>query len=237
MPSILMILTSARTWSLRDGGQRPTGFWGEEFVVPHRLLTEAGVNVTIATPGGLVPVADEFSLVPETNGGDVEKVADLRAYLERVAHLLEKPARLEDIDPADFDGVLIPGGHGPMQDLAVNPDVARVLATLLPDESKVVAALCHGQASFFSAGNPDGNWLFKGRKLTAFTDEEETQTGLAANALWLLEERLRGGGAEFTSGPAWGSYVVVDGNLVTGQNPASGEAAAKAILKELADRA
>lgn len=235
MSSVLIVLTGARVWSQTDGSQHPTGFWAEEFVVPHRILTEAGVDVTIATPGGLVPVADQASLDPETNGG-AAKVADLKAYLDQVQGVLESPVRLEDVDPAQFDGVLIPGGHGPMQDLAVNPDVARILAALLPDQSKVVASLCHGPASFLAAGNPDGSWLFKGRKLTGFTDEEETQAGLAANAPWLLESRLRAGGAEFSAGPAWGSYVVVDGNLITGQNPASGEAAAEAILKELSAR-
>jgi len=235
MSSVLIVLTAARVWSQKDGSQHPTGFWAEEFVVPHRILTEAGVAVTVATPGGLVPVPDQGSLSPEANGG-AEKVAGLTAYLEQVKGALQAPVRLEDVDPAQFDGVLIPGGHGPMQDLAVNPDVARILAAMLPDQSKVVASLCHGPASFLSAGNPDGSWLFKGRKLTAFTDEEETQAGLAGNAPWLLEARLRAGGAEFSSGPAWGSYVVVDGNLVTGQNPGSGEAAAEAILKELSAR-
>jgi putative intracellular protease/amidase len=237
MSSILIVLSAARVWSQKDGTQRPTGFWAEEFVVPHRILTEAGVNLTIATPGGKVPVADEGSLSVGANGGDATKVADLCSYLEKVRGVLESPARLEDVDPADFDGVLIPGGHGPMQDLAVNPDLAGVLATMLPDPAKVVASLCHGPASFLAAGDPDGSWLFKGRRLTSFTDEEEQQTGLAANAPWLLEERLRGAGAQFESGPAWGPFVVVDGNLVTGQNPASGEKAAEAMLKELAARA
>jgi putative intracellular protease/amidase len=145
--------------------------------------------------------------------------------------------RLEDVRPNAYDGVIIPGGHGPMQDLAVNPDVGRVLAGMLDDPTKVVASLCHGPASFLAAGRADGSWLFKGRKLTAFTDDEEQQVGLSANAPWLLEERLRGAGAQFESGPAWASHIVVDGNLITGQNPASGEAAANALLKELASRA
>jgi putative intracellular protease/amidase len=234
MPSVLIVLSSARLWSQKDGTQRPTGFWAEEFVVPHRILAEAGLDLTIATPGGKIPVADEGSLSLAANGDDADKVADLRSYLGKVKDLLDAPTRLEDVDPADFDAVLIPGGHGPMQDLAVNSDVARILARLLPDPTKVVVSLCHGPASFLSAGNPDGSWLFKGRKLTAFTDEEEQQVGLAANAPWLLEERLRISGAKFESGPAWGPYIVVDGNLITGQNPASGEAAAQALLKLLA---
>jgi len=150
-----------------------------------------------------------------------------------VKNLLESPARLEDVDPAGYDAVFIPGGHGPMQDLAVNPDVARILAVMLPDDSKVVASLCHGPAAFLAAGDAEGNWLFKGRKLTAFTDDEEKQAGLANNAPWLLEDRLRAAGAVFEPGPAWASHVVVDGNLITAQNPASAEAAGKAILAKL----
>jgi putative intracellular protease/amidase len=111
--------------------------------------------------------------------------------------------------------------------------VARILAALLPDETKVVASLCHGPAAFLAAGDAEGNWLFKGRKLTAFTDEEEKQAGLADSAPWLLEDRLRAGGAIFESAPAWSSHVVVDGNLITAQNPASAEAAGQAILAKL----
>ncbi|MFJ4626953.1 type 1 glutamine amidotransferase domain-containing protein [Streptomyces sp. NPDC088847] len=236
MSAVLMVLTSAKFWSQKDGTQRPTGFWAEEFAVPHRILTEAGVDLTIATPGGLPAVPDELGLSLQANGGDSGKVAGLRAYLEATKDLLASPTRLEDADPADYDAVIIPGGHGPMQDLAVNPDVGRVLTTMLSDPAKVVASLCHGPASFMAAGRDDGSWPFKGRRLTAFTDAEEEQVGLSANAPWLLEERLRGAGAHFESGPAWSSYVVVDGNLITGQNPASGGAAAQALLKELAAR-
>ena len=226
MSAVLVVLSGARVWSLKDGNQHPTGFWADEFVAPYRLLTEAGHAVTIATPGARVPVVDQASL------GD-ESGPELRAYLDSVKDLLESPARLEDVDPAAYDAVFIPGGHGPMQDLAVDPDVARILAAMLPDSSKVVASLCHGPAAFLAAGDAEGKWLFKGRKLTAFTDEEEKQAGLADNAPWLLENRLRAGGAVFESGPAWASHVVVDGNLITAQNPASAEEAGKAILARL----
>jgi len=226
MSSVLLVLSGARVWSLKDGTQHPTGFWADEFVAPYRLLIAAGHDVTIATPGARVPVVDQASL------GDASG-AELRAYLESVKDVLESPIRLEDVDPAAYDGVFIPGGHGPMQDLAVNPDVARILAALLPDNGKVVASLCHGPAAFLAAGDAEGNWLFKGRKLTAFTDDEEKQAGLADKAPWLLEDRLRAGGAVFESGPAWSSHVVVDGNLITAQNPASAEAAGRAILARL----
>ena len=226
MSSVLVVLSGARVWSLKDGTQHPTGFWADEFVAPYRLLLEAGHDVTIATPGARVPVVDQASL------GD-DSGPELRAYLESVKDKLESPARLEDVDPAAYDAVFIPGGHGPMQDLAVNPDIARILAAMLPDTSKVVASLCHGPAAFLAAGDAEGNWLFKGRKLTAFTDDEEKQAGLADKAPWLLEDRLRAGGADFESGTAWTSHVVVDGNLITAQNPASAEAAGQALLSLL----
>ena len=228
MSSVLLVLSGARVWSLKDGTQHPTGFWADEVTAPHRLLVEAGHDVTIATPGARIPVVDQASLSDDESG------AEQRAYLESVKDVLESPSRLEDVDPATYDAVFIPGGHGPMQDLAVNPDVARILAALLPDDTKVVASLCHGPAAFLAAGDAEGNWLFKGRKLTAFTDEEEKQAGLADNAPWLLEDRLRAGGAVFESAPAWSSHVVVDGNLITAQNPASAEAAGQAILAKLA---
>ncbi|MFD3484814.1 type 1 glutamine amidotransferase domain-containing protein [Streptomyces sp. NPDC058665] len=237
MSSVLMVLSAARKWTQKDGTQRPTGFWAEEFADPHRILSAAGVDITLATPGARVPVADEMSLSEQANGGDTAKVAELRAYLAGAAGFLESPVRLEDVSPGDYDAVVIPGGHGPMQDLAVNEDVARVLEALLPDPTKVVTAICHGQAALLPAGASDGSWLFAGRRLTSFTDEEERQVGLADNAPWLLETRLRGAGAVYESGPAWGPYIAVDGNLVTGQNPASAGPAAEALLKELADRA
>ncbi|BCY05209.1 type 1 glutamine amidotransferase domain-containing protein [Actinoplanes sp. L3-i22] len=218
---VLLVLSGARFWTQKDGVQRPTGFWAEEFTTPYRALTGAGVEVTIATPGGRVPVADVVSLDDEQ-----------KAYLKEID--LENPARLDAVDPGDFDAVLIPGGHGPMQDLAVDPDIARILEAMVPDESKTVVALCHGVAAFLPAGAPDGGWLFRGRRINSFTDVEEEQVGLAANAPWLLESRLRAAGAAYESGPVFGSYVVVDGNLITGQNPQSAGAAAEALLKALA---
>ncbi|MFM0060208.1 type 1 glutamine amidotransferase domain-containing protein [Paraburkholderia phytofirmans] len=236
MHSILMILTGATTWTQKDGTQRPTGFWAEEFVTPHEIFIRSGARITLATPAGRRSVVDALSLSPQANHGDTEKVAGLSAYLERFADVLRAPLRIEDVKAADFDAVFVPGGHGPMQDLAVDAGVGKILHAALHNERQVVAAVCHGQASFLSAGGAQG-WSFKGRKLTAFTNAEETQVGLAANAIWLLEDRLRAAGAFFEAGAPWSSHVVIDGNLVTGQNPASAGAAAEAVLHRLASLA
>lgn len=231
MPSVLMLLTGARQWTLKDGTAHPTGYWAEEFVAADRVLRDAGFDVTIATPGARPPVADELSLSLEMNGGDSVRVAGLRSYLDDAAGRLAAPIALETVDPAAFDAVFIPGGHGPMEDLAVDATVGRLLVAMLED--RIVASVCHGPASFLSALHPDGRSLFAGRRLTAFTDAEETAVGLAANAPWLLESRLREAGATFEAGPLWAPYVVVDGNLITGQNPASAEQAALALAAML----
>jgi len=233
MQSVLMILSGATSWTQLDGSQRPTGFWGEEFAVPHEILLAAGAKVAIATPGGVPATVDALSLSPEANQGDAAKAETVSAYLNQHAAALNSPQRIEDIDLSRFDAVFVPGGHGPMQDLAVNDSVGRVLAAALADRSKVVAAVCHGQASFLAAGTPSV-WAFKGRRLTAFTNTEETQVGLAANAPWLLEDRLRAAGASFEAADPWGPHVVVDGNLVTGQNPASAAPVTRAVLDLLA---
>ena len=235
MTNTLIVLTGARIWHLNDGTEHPTGFWVEEFVAPHRAFTEAGHTITIATPGGVVPVGDELSLAPAMNNNDEVVVAELRAYLDKSQEALAGAVPLASIDPADYDVVFIPGGHGPMEDLATDPDVARILEAVLDDTSKILASVCHGPASFVSATR-DGKWLFAGRNLTAFLDEEESQAGFAERAPWLLESRLVQQGARFDAGPAWASHIVTDGNLITGQNPQSAEAAAQAVITQLANR-
>lgn len=236
MTSILMVLTGARHWTLRDGTEHPTGFWAEEFVAPHQVLTGAGVEVVVATPGGVRPLADELSLTPEMNGGSMAAVAELRRYLAESDGVLSAPLRIEDLDAADYDAIFVPGGHGPMQDLATSLAIGSLLTTFLDDASKMVVSVCHGPASFLTAQRDDGRWAFDGRRLSAFTNEEETQVGFAANAPWLLEDRLRAAGARFEAGPAWGSHVVVDGNLITGQNPGSARDAATTLLAALGVR-
>ncbi len=142
---------------------------------------------------------------------------------------------LTDADMSEFDAVFAPGGHGPMVDLADNPDVGRLLTALQRNRAPI-AALCHGPAILLSAPErADGLWLFDGYRMTSFTDEEEDQTeaGLLGMA-WLLDIALKNAGAVFDDGPsAWVSHVVVDRNLITGQNPGSTEATADAVIKKL----
>lgn len=146
---------------------------------------------------------------------------------------LDNPLKLEDVIASDYDVVFQVGGHGPMQDLAVHPTIGQLFVDVLADDNKILAAVCHGPAAFLSAHLPDGTWLMKGRRLTGFSNEEETLATLAGNAPWLLEDRLRLAGAQYESEPGWTPHVVEDGNLITGQNQKSAGAAADAILSRL----
>lgn len=144
-------------------------------------------------------------------------------------------SELTDAHLAEFDAVFTPGGHGPMVDLADNPDVGRLLR-VLHEKNAPIAALCHGPALLLSAPErPDGLWLFDGYRMTSFTDEEEDQTEAGRLGMaWLLDTALKNAGAVFDDAPsAWTSHVVVDRNLITGQNPGSSEAIADAVIKKL----
>lgn len=233
MSSVLIVLTGSKVWTMKNGSPHPCGFWAVEFIEAHKAFTAAGMEVTIATPGGAIPTVDPLSFALAYNNNDPTAVADQQAYLREHAGALDAPARLEEMQPADFDVIFLVGGHGPMQDMAVHPTIGDLLAAMLDDPNKIVSAVCHGSAGFLSAHRADGSWLFKGRALTGFTNEEETMATFAGNAPWLLEDRLRLAGALFDAGPAYTPHVVVDGNLVTGQQNVSAGAAAEAVLKQL----
>ena len=171
--------------------------------------------MTIATPGGVRPTVDEASLTAEQAGGE-DRAAELRGELDALADRLASPAALEEVSPDDYDGVL--------------------LVTML-DDDKVVAAVCYGPAALLSARRPDGTWAFAGRRLAGFTNDEETQAGLADKAPWLLEDRMREAGGDMESGPAWQPFSVVDDNVVTGQNPASSSDVAHKTVEALDARA
>jgi putative intracellular protease/amidase len=235
MTKVLLVVSGSRVWTLKDGTKHPTGFWAGEFIHPHQVFTTAGYDITIATPGGVAPTVDEVSLRVDLNGGDQAAVDAQRKYLEDLGETLAEPARLEDVNPGDFDAVYVSGGHGPMEDLADNPVIGRVFAALYPDKHKAVAAVCHGVGALLPAREADGLWTFAGRKMTGFTDEEETLFGFGDKAKWLLESRLRENGAVFEGGAPFGPQVVVDGNLITGQNPASAEPSAEAVVAYLSD--
>ena len=230
MAKILMVLTGADFWTLKDGTKHPTGFWAEEAVVPYLALKAAGHEVTVATPGGVAPTADAGSLNAEftDSAGVTRKMSDAVAAMAE----LRSPVSLTDVSIDGYDAVFYPGGHGPMEDLSEDPDSGRLLTTALAS-GKPLAVVCHGPAALLAARKADGTSAFAGRRIAAFTNEEEVQGGLAAKAKWLLEDRLTADGVQVDKAAPWTPHVVVDGNLITGQNPMSSAPLAAELLKAL----
>ncbi|WP_046471399.1 type 1 glutamine amidotransferase domain-containing protein [Allosalinactinospora lopnorensis] len=230
MARILFVMTGVDHWTLADGTQHPTGYWAEEFAAPYRAFTTAGHEVVVATPGGVLPTVDTASLAPEVNGG--QEAADAVAAVLESATELRNPIKLEEADLADYTAVFYPGGHGPMEDLAVNADSGRLLTAAL-ESGTPLGVVCHGPAALLATERPDGTSPFAGYRVTGFTNTEEAQAGLAENAEWLLQDRLTALGVRFSEAEPWAPNVVVDRTLFTGQNPASSAPLAAEILKAL----
>ncbi|GAA4634025.1 type 1 glutamine amidotransferase domain-containing protein [Actinoallomurus vinaceus] len=229
MAKILFVVTGASYWTLKDGTRHPTGYWAEEFTAPYSALTEAGHEVVVATPGGVVPHVDVMSLRPSMAGG--EQIALEEEGILRSAEELRRPIELADVRLEDFDAVYYPGGHGPMEDLWNDADSGRLLTAALAS-GKPLAIVCHAPAAML-ATRRKGVSPFAGYQVTGFTNDEEEGVGLAPKARWLLEDELVGLGVDFTRGEVWKPYTVVDRNLYTGQNPASAGPLAKELLKVL----
>lgn len=218
MAKVLFIVTGAAYWVLRDGTRYATGYWAEEFASPYEILTDAGHEVVVATPKGVIPTVDMMSLRPEMAGG-IDGALHLEAVI-RSAETMRRPLQLSDVRLEDYDGVYLPGGHGPMADLAWDADAGRLLTAQLASGNPLII-VCHGPAAML-ATRIHGVSPFKGYKVTCFTDEEEEAVGLAPRAPWLLETDLKEKvGVDFSRGPIWEPYMVEDRNLVTGQNPHS----------------
>ncbi|GAA1992208.1 type 1 glutamine amidotransferase domain-containing protein [Catenulispora subtropica] len=223
-----MVLTGADSWTLKDGTQHPTGFWAEEVVVPYQALKAAGHQVAVATPGGVVPTADAGSLTAEFSGGGARTMQEA---VDAMAEL-RTPLVLADVAVGDYDAVLYPGGHGPMEDLAVDADSGRLLTAALAS-GKPLAVVCHGPAALLAARREDGTSAFAGYRVAAFTNAEEIQAGLGDRAKWLLQDRLEADGVVVEVAEPWTSHVVVDRNLITGQNPMSSARLAEELVKRL----
>ena len=232
MSNILMIVTGATSLTMKDGSQHPTGFWAEELVTAHRDLVAAGHHVTISTPGGVTPTVDAGSLDPSQTGGEPH-ARELAEYLDSIAVDLAAAVPIADVDAAEFAAIVLPGGHGPMTDLAFDANVGRVLVAA-NDASAIIAPFCHGPAALLSAKLADGSNAFAGRRLTVFTDEEERTGGTGENTPWWVESALRDAGAVIDSAAPWSDHVVVDGNLITGQNPQSSASVARRVIDALA---
>jgi putative intracellular protease/amidase len=222
---ILMVLTSHD--KLGNTGKK-TGFWLEEFAAPYYVFRDAGADVTVASPLGGQPPLDPKSDTPE---GQTE--ATRRFKNDKAAQaLLADTVKLATIKARDYDAIFYPGGHGPLWDLAENPDSIALIETFY-SAGKPVGAVCHGPAVLRhtrSRGAP----LVKGKRVTGFANSEEEAVHLTKVVPFLVEDELKRLGGHYEKVADWQSLAITDGRLVTGQNPASSEAAAKALLKLLA---
>lgn len=231
-PKLLFVVSGSDHWTLQDGTRHPTGFWAEELVEPYTVFDEAGYAITVATPNGRTPVVDRASLEPDAAGGE-QRAASLKKSLAELQPVLENSAPVEEQQAGDYDLLFVPGGHGPMEDLAVDERFGELVRGFA-EAGKVVAMVCHAPAALLPAFESGGRWLFAGYRLTAFTNVEEVATGLAEKAPWLLQDRLQKAGAVFTSGAAWEPHIEVDRILYTGQNPASSRPLAERVVADLA---
>src|SRR3984957_1996213 len=222
---ILMGLTSPDT--LGDTG-RKTGFWLEEFAAPYFVFRDAGVELTLASPNGGQPPIDPKSDLPES-----QTPAMTRFKKDPSAQkALSQTVKLADVKSQDYDTVFYVGGHGPMWDLAESP-VSIALLESFYDSGKVIALVCHSPGVLCHV-KYQGEPLVKGKRVTGFTNEEEEAVHLTKVVPFLVEDELKRLGAKFEKLPVWQPHSIVDGRLVTGQNPASSTSAAQALLKLLA---
>ena len=221
---ILMVLTSHDR--LANTGDK-TGFWLEEFAAPYYTFKDAGATITLVSPAGGQPPLDPKGDQPEAQTEFTERFkAD-----EEAQQALATTSALSDIDANDFDAVFYPGGHGPLWDLAVSKQSIALIEDFVTQD-KPIAFVCHSPAALKNV-KIDGEYLVKGKKLTGFSNTEEIAVGLKDVVPFMLEDALKENGALYEKGADWQSYVVTDGLLITGQNPASSEATAKQLLQKL----
>lgn len=219
---ILMALTSHD--QLGDTGEK-TGFWLEEFAAPYYVLKDAGADVVLASPKGGQPPID-----PKSDADDAQTDATRRFKDDAAAQqALAQTTKLSEVEADGFDAIFYPGGHGPLWDLANDADSKRLIEAFAGSD-RPVGAVCHAPAVFKSTKGADGKPLVSGKRVTGFTNTEEEAVGLTDVVPFLVEDMLKQNGGHYEKGDDWGSFVLTDGKLVTGQNPASSEEAAKALL-------
>ena len=220
-----MVLTSHS--ELGNTGKK-TGFWIEEFASPYYVFLDAGASITIASPKGGQPPIDPSSDTPEN-----QTPAVIRFKADKsLQKILAETQLLSTVSSDDYDAVFYPGGHGPLWDLTNDADSISLIEEFW-NSKKSIAAVCHAPAALLNVKDDTGNHLVKGKNITGFTNSEEAAVELTEVVPFLLENELKNKGGIYSKKDDWASYVVKDGMLITGQNPASSEAAAKELLNML----
>ncbi|WP_010487169.1 type 1 glutamine amidotransferase domain-containing protein [Pseudomonas sp. S9] len=222
---ILLVLTSHE--QLGNTGEK-TGFWLEELAAPYYAFIDAGATLTLASPNGGQP-----PLHPKSNEPDFQTDATRRFEIDSVAtHALANTLKLSDLNGAEFDAVFYPGGHGPLWDLAEDAASIALIERAIA-AGKPVAAVCHAPAVLRHVKGSDGQPLVAGKAVTGFSNSEEEAVGLTQVVPFLVEDMLKAQGGHYSKTADWQGHVITDGLLITGQNPASSEATAHALLNVL----
>ena len=222
---ILMIVTSHD--QMGDTGHK-TGIWLEELAAPYFRFRDAGADITLASPKGGQPPLDPNSQVPDA-------LTDATARFEKddtAQKAFANTVTLDGLKADDYDAIFYPGGHGPLWDLATDAKSIALIEAFVAQD-KPVAAVCHGPAALVNAKTTDGKPLVAGKKVTGFTNDEEKAVGLEKVVPLSIEDEFNKQGGLYERGEMWASYAVVDGKLVTGQNPGSSDATADAVMKLL----
>ena len=222
---VLMVLTSHD--KLGNTGEK-TGFWLEEFAAPYYQLIDAGFSVTLASPLGGQPPLD-----PKSAEADFQTDATRRFEQDKASQaVLANTQKLNLIDINKYAAVFYPGGHGPMWDLTTNTDSIALISAFI-NQNKPVAVVCHATAVLLNVKDENGTAIVKGRKIAGFTNSEEEAVQLTNIVPFLLEDELIKLGANYQKGADWASFVVEDGAIISGQNPASSSEAATRLIKQL----
>lgn len=222
---ILMVLTSHD--QLGETGNK-TGFWLEEFASPYYVFKDASADITLASPDGGQPPLD-----PKSDEPDFQTDATRRFKEDQDAQAaLANTVKLADVSAEDFDAVFYPGGHGPLWDLAEDRSSIALIESMYA-AGKPVAAVCHAPAVFKHTKTSEGSPLVEGKSVTGFSNSEEDAVQLTEIVPFLVEDELKAKGGNYSKGDDWHPYALTDGNLITGQNPASSELAAVAVLDKL----
>ncbi|MBC7829144.1 MAG: type 1 glutamine amidotransferase domain-containing protein [Chitinophagaceae bacterium] len=220
--TVLIVLTSHS--DLGNSGKK-TGFWVEEFAAPYYKLKDNGATITLASPKGGQPPIDPKSAEPGSQTEATHRFDKDKELQDELANTIP----LNDVNSEDFDAIFYPGGHGPLWDLTSDPKSIQLIKDFWM-AGKPVAAVCHAPAVLLNVMLQNGEPLLKGKKVTGFTNSEEEAVGLTEIVPFLLENELKNKGGMYSKKADWASYVVRDGALITGQNPASSEAAAEELL-------
>ena len=219
---ILMVLTSHD--KLGDTGKK-TGFWLEEFAAPYYVFKDAGAEVTLASPKGGQPPLDPTSDADNAQTEATKRFKGDQAAQSALAHTVV----LSTVSADGFDAIFYPGGHGPLWDLAEDADSIKLIETFASSD-RPIGAVCHAPAAFKHPKGADGKPLVSGKTVTGFTNTEEEGVGLTKVVPFLIEDMLKANGGRYEKSADWASFVVTDGKLVTGQNPASSGDAARKLL-------